>query len=96
MDYELHFEKADLLKTLREAKECSKRVDTTYSTFIMEGEKLKLEIQDDFFMANMDNGGWISLFPEEFTPDMVVFLFEMNAGLATEEVLQALLKAAGI
>jgi len=97
VDYEIVLEKKDLLKTLKEANEYSLKMGGSDGPgMILQKQGQKLEIQADFLMANMDNGSWIAILPEDITPEMMILLFEMNVALATEEVLQSLLTAAGI
>jgi len=97
VNFEIVLERKDLLKTLKEANEYSMKINGSDGPgMILYGSEKKLEIQDDFLMANIDNGSWIAVMSEDFTPEMMAFLFEVNIELATEEVLQALLKAAGI
>jgi hypothetical protein len=96
VDYEFVIDDKDLIVSLKEAREYSKRVGGEEKRFVFAGENLGLRIQDDFLMVETANGGWIAITPEDFSSEMMILLLEGNTLLATEEVLQALLRAAGI
>ena len=67
--------------------------DDEESQFAWESTKGIIEINDGFFMVDLGIDGWIDFAPEEFTPEMISFMFECNSDLATEEVLKAFWKA---
>ena len=97
VDYEFAIGKKDLLKTLKDASDSAhEKHGGELENLIFGGDGFKFEIEDGFLMTQLEGGGWIAVMPEDITPEMMIIWFETNAALATDGVLQALLKAAGI
>ena len=97
VDYEFTIGKEGLLNTLKVAGvHAQEQHGGDENNLIFKGEGFKFEIEDGFLMVQLKQGGWISVMPEDITPEIMILWFETNNALATEEVLQALLKAAGI
>ena len=97
VDYEFTISKEGLLDALKVASvNAQEQHGGEEKNLIFKGDGFKFEIEDGFLMVQLKQGGWIAVMPEDISPEIMVMWFETNASLATEEVLQALLKAAGI
>lgn len=97
VDYEFHVDMEDLLRTLKDARDYAlKEHGGDSKKMVFRGEGLKFEIEDGFLMVQLKAGGWIAVMAEDITPEIMILWFETNPALATEEVLQALLKAASM
>jgi hypothetical protein len=92
VDIEVRLPKKGLIKVLDEAYDAACDVDLDIG-FLWTFEEGKLRIQDNFFMADLGDFGWISFDSKEFTVEMLEMILEENPKLATEGVFNALIAA---
>jgi hypothetical protein len=97
VDFEFRIKNRDVLENLKTAN-ASALEEHGEGKYLLRWlvEKQLMTIQDDYFWIDLGDSGWITLDVCEFTPEMLVMMFEMKPELATEEVLLALFRAAGM
>jgi hypothetical protein len=95
VDIEFKLSNEGLVKELDKGYDYAKTLDETLAfAWLVENKELK--IQDDYFMIELDNGGWVSIDMKDFTSEMVAMILEEQPELATKDVLDAFIASRAI